>query len=289
MTITPHFLDELDRFEAALKRESNAPMQGEQDSEAQGEGLTFADYRRYSPGDDTRLIDWKLFARTEELYIKQFEEERNLTVHVLVDASGSMDFGETETTHKFEYAAKIGIGFAYLTVEENNDFRFSTFESAFDRLDGGRSNHGEVLALIDRCNDVTPTGESDIGTVLESYAASVTTRSLIVVVSDFLEEPADIESGVAALAAQDHDVLCAQVLAPEETDPAARGDTIFEDPESEITQRTYFGGSLRQQYRERLSDHVAAVEDRCDSLAVDYERIDTGEDFFDSFAQVWLE
>jgi len=146
-----------------------------------------------------------------------------------------------------------------------------------------------VLALIDRCNDVAPDGESDIGTVLESYAASVGSRSLIVVVSDFLEEPATVESGLAALAGQDHDVLCAQVLAPEETDPTARGDTIFEDPESERTQRTYFGGSLREHYRERLSDHVADVEARCDALGVDYERIDTGADFFGSFAQVWLE
>jgi uncharacterized protein (DUF58 family) len=95
--IDPDFLDELDRFDAALDRETAAVRQGEQESPRVGEGLTFSDYRRYSPGDDTRLIDWKLFARTEEYYIKQFEEERNLTVHVLLDSSASMDFGGEES------------------------------------------------------------------------------------------------------------------------------------------------------------------------------------------------
>jgi uncharacterized protein (DUF58 family) len=288
MTITPAFLDELDQFDEALKRESNAPMQGEQESPAIGEGLTFSDYRRYSPGDDTRLIDWKLFARTEELYIKQFEEERNLTVHVLVDASGSMDFGDGDA-HKFEYAAKIGLGFAYLTAAEHNDFRFSVFDTDLERLDGGRSTHGEVLSLIDRCNDITPTGESNLATALEAYAAGIQTRSLVVVVSDFLESPDAIETGLAAFASQNHDVLCAHVVAPDERDPPTRGDTIFEDPETDATQRTYFGGSLRERYRSQLDAHIGAVNDRCESLGVDHVRIDTDEDFFDAFAQLWVE
>jgi uncharacterized protein (DUF58 family) len=91
--IDPDFLDELRRFDASLDRRADDLRQGEQESPNLGEGLTFADYRRYSPGDDIRLVDWRLYARTEEYYIKQFEEERNLTVHVLLDASGSMGFG----------------------------------------------------------------------------------------------------------------------------------------------------------------------------------------------------
>jgi len=287
MTIDPGFLDELDRFQAALNRESSALRQGEQESPRIGEGLTFSDYRRYSPGDDTRLIDWKLFARTEEYFIKQYEEERSLTVHVLLDASGSMDFGDGRT-HKFEYGAKIGLGFAYLTAEENNDFTFGTFRESIDRLDAGRSNRGEVLSLVDQVNATTPDGEADIEEALSAFASSIRTRSLVVVVSDCLADPAAVESGVAALARTDSDVLVVQVVAPEERDPDVVGDALFVDPESEATKRSYFSGSLAQSYRSRLDAHVDDVSDRITGLGGEHVTVDTGMEYFDSFASVWL-
>ncbi|QLH78535.1 DUF58 domain-containing protein [Halosimplex rubrum] len=287
MAIDPDFLDELDRFDAALDRETAAVRQGEQQSPRVGEGLTFSDYRRYSPGDDTRLVDWKLFARTEEYYIKQFEEERNLTVHVLLDASASMDYGDGES-HKFEYAAKIGLGFCYLTAEEHNDFRFSTMGERSERLDTGRSNRGEVLELIDQINDLRPEGEADFETVLEAYADRIRSRSLVVVLTDCLAEPEAIESGVSALARNEVDVLLVRVMAPDERDPDVVGDALFADPESETTRRSYFSQSLADTYRSRLDAHVDEVNERVTALGGEHVVVDTGDEYFDSFASVWL-
>ncbi|MEF8782954.1 MAG: DUF58 domain-containing protein [Haloarculaceae archaeon] len=287
MTIDPDFLDELDRFQAALDRETSALQQGEQQSPRVGEGLTFSDYRRYSPGDDTRLIDWKLFARTEEYYIKQFEEERSLTVHVLLDSSASMDFGDDQT-HKFEYGAKIGLGFAYLTAEEHNDFVFGTFREAVDRLDTDRSNRGEVLRLIDELNESGPDGDADIEAALSAYADRIRTRSLVVVVSDCLYDPGAIESGVAALARTDSDVLVVRVIAPSERDPDVAGDALFVDPETEQERRSYFSGALANTYRSRLEAHVDEVSEKVTALGEDHVTVDTGERYFDSFASVWL-
>jgi uncharacterized protein (DUF58 family) len=288
MTIDPSFLAELDRFEAALDRETTAMVQGEQQSPRVGEGLTFSDYRRYAPGDDTRLIDWKLFARTEEFYIKQFEEERALTVHVLLDTSASMDYGDGPR-HKFEYGAKVGLGFAYLTAQAHNDFRFNTFGEGVDRLDAGRSNRGEVLATIDQLNAMDLAGETDVEAALAAYADRVRTRSLAVVVSDCLTDPDEIEAGVAALARNEVDVLVVHVLSPDERDPDAVGDTLFVDPETEAERRSYFSGSLAERYRERLEEHVETVSDRVTALGADHVQIDTGEEFFDGFARVWLD
>jgi uncharacterized protein (DUF58 family) len=287
VTIDPDFLDELDRFEAALDRESGAIHQGEQESPRIGEGLTFSDYRRYSPGDDTRRIDWKLFARTEEYFIKQYEEERSLTVHVLVDSSASMDYGEGRS-HKFEYGAKIGLGFAYLSAEEHNDFVFGTFRQQAERLDGGRSNRGEVLDLIDQLNGMTPSGEANIETALSAYANRIKSRSLAVVVSDCLDDPEAIESGVAALVRNDVDVLLVRPIAPEERDPGVVGDALFVDPESEETQRSYFSGSFVNTYRSRLDAHVDEVSERVATLGGEHAVVDTGIEYFDSFAGVWL-
>jgi len=287
VTIEPEFLDELDRFDAALDRETAALRQGEQQSPRVGEGLTFSDYRRYSPGDDTRLIDWKLYGRTEEFFIKQYEEERNLTVHVLVDASASMDFGDGPA-HKFEYGAKIGLGFAYLTAEEHNDFLFSTFRERAERLDAGRSNRGEVLDCIDQVNATDPRGETDLAEVLEAYSDRIRTRSLAVVVTDCLAEPETVASGVEALLRDDVDVLVVRPVAPEERDPDVVGDALFVDPETEAERRSYFSGSLARQYRSRLDTHIEAVDDRLTALGADHTLVDTGEAYFDSFASVWL-
>lgn len=286
MAIEPDFLDELDRFESARKRKISSRFAGEQETERIGEGLTFADFRRYSPGDDTRLIDWKIFARTDELFIKQYEAERNYTVHVLLDASGSMDFGAGDA-HKFEFGAKIGLGFCYLTADEHNDFRFSVFTDDADRLDAGRSNRGEVMNLLDRCNEVSLGGTSDFQQALETYESTIQNRSLVIVVSDLLGDPNAIEAGVEALSR--NELIVVRVQAPDERDPPARGDTIFEDLESDARRRTYFGGRTAQSYRQRLADHVAAVAERCEDLRVRHELVETDDDFFDAFTQVWVE
>ena len=285
MTLDPEFLDELDRFDSSLKRETTSLRQGEQESPDMGEGLTFADYRRYAPGDDTRLIDWKLYARTEEYFIKQYEEERNLTVHVLVDSSASMDFG-VGAEHKFEYAAKLGLGFCYLTAEENNDFRFSIFGDEYDRLDSGRSNRGELLRLIDLLNERELGGRTDFRNALDGYAASISSRSLIVVLSDFLGDIDEIEEGLASLAR--NELVTAQVLSPDELDPDALGDTVFEEPETDAELRTYFGGRLAQQYHQRLDAFTGEISARAEDLRATHALVSTGDEFFDSFASLWV-
>lgn len=283
--IDPDFLDELDRFDTALKRASNAPFEGDQQSPDVGEGLTFSDYRRYVPGDDPRLIDWRVFARTEELFIKRFEAERNLTVHVLLDATASMDFGESGQ-NKFEYGAKLGLGFCHLTAEDHNDFRFSLVTQSPDRIDTDTSTQGEVLRLVDHLNETKPVGDGDFKAALEAYAETIRSRSLVVVISDLLFDPDDIGDGLAALAR--NDVLVAQVLTPEELGPTTTGDAIFEDPESDEIRRTYFGGTAARRYDERLQSHVNAIGERCRVLDIERELVDTGSDFFETFARLWL-
>jgi uncharacterized protein (DUF58 family) len=283
--ITPGFLDELDQFRTSLKQRVHDRFQGEQQSRELGEGLTFADHRQYAPGDDTRLIDWKLFGRTDELFIKQFEQERDFTLHVLLDASASMDFGTGER-NKFEYAAKLGLGFAYLTAQGNNDFRFVTFAEDVERIDADRSNRGEVLALVDRLNAVEPSGHADFDRALSRCAAAIQTHSVVFVASDLLGDPVEIGEGLQSLAR--NDLTVAQVLAPEELALPVQGDTRFEDVESDDELRTYVGSRLEREYRHRLDDHVAAVASECQRAGARHQLVDSGEDFFDTFADVWF-
>ncbi|MFB6284137.1 MAG: DUF58 domain-containing protein [Halobacteria archaeon] len=286
MTIDPGFLKELEKFDSELKRKVNDIFQGEQESPHVGEGLTFSDYRKYSPGDDTRLIDWKLYARTDELYIKQFEEERNLTIHVLLDASESMDFGDG-VKNKFEYAAKIGLGYCYLSAQENNDFRFSVFQDGYERLDQGASNRGEILSLIDQLNDIEPSGEADFGKALPNYAAKISSRSLVLVVSDFIGDQKDIEKGVRSLS-QNY-LNLAHIVAPEERELPTEGDTIFEGIETGLELRTYLSRRLKKKYQQSLDEHITHVSEQAVGPNLEHVLINTGDEFFDSFTEVWVD
>src|SRR3989339_535514 len=105
--IDTSFLEQLTRFNLVINKRVTSNLTGPRRSVAAGRGLTFKDYRIYAPGDDIRLIDWKVYARTDHLYIKSYEEERNMTVHVVADCSASMNFGKPVT--KWDYASMIGV------------------------------------------------------------------------------------------------------------------------------------------------------------------------------------
>jgi uncharacterized protein (DUF58 family) len=286
VTIDPKFLDELERYARARARSVASRGQGERRSTERGEGLTFADYRRYSPGDDTRRIDWNLFARTDEFYVKEFEAERSTTVHVLLDTSGSMGFtGDPARESKFEFGAKLGLGFAYLVARAHDEFRFATVADRFERLDRGRSNRGEVLSLLDRLNATTPAGGTDMRGALEGYAGTIGSRSLVLVVSDFLEPPAAVGTALSALSR--NQLVCARLLDPAERSLPVSGDVVADDPESDRTVRTHLGGRRREAYRRRLDEHVEAVAERARTVGARHELFTTDEDLFDAFGRLW--
>ena len=158
-----------------------------------------------------------------------------------------------------------------------------------NRIDTGQSNRGELLSLIDQLNEMTPGGTADFESALEAYAERIRSRSLVVVFSDCLADPEALESGIAALARNDADVLLVRVVAPAERDPGVVGDVLFADPESDETRRSYFSGSLAETYQSRLDAHIDSVSNRVTALGADHVLINTGEDYFDSFASIWLQ
>ena len=283
MAIDPDFLATLDRFDASIDRRSSALQRGEQRSTEIGEGLVFSDHRQYVPGDDTRLIDWTVYARSDELYVRQFETERNLTVHVLLDRSESMAFADRS---KFEFAAKIGLGYCYLFAAEHNDFRLSTLGARHERLDSGASTTGALLPVIDRLNEVALRGQADVEAALSEYAETIASRSLVVIASDCLLDPEAFESGLAALS--EHDVVVVHAVAPEELSPPVDGETIFEGLETETSLRTYFSPRKQRQYRKRLSAHWDAIESAAVAQGGEYVRATTDEPFYEAFERAWI-
>ena len=124
--IDTEFLDLLGKFDLIIRKRITSNYSGARLSTAHGRGVIIKDYRIYVPGDDFRTIDWKVFARTDKLHVRKYEEERSLSVHIIIDASASMDYGSGKHT-KYDFASMLGLGFAYLSMRQNEKFQYSIF------------------------------------------------------------------------------------------------------------------------------------------------------------------
>ena len=281
MAIDITFLKELDRFNIVLKKRVLSRFQGERASHAEGQGLIFADYKDYVPGDDFRAVDWKVYGRTDKFYIKRFEEERNMTVHVIVDGSASMDYGRK--IKKFDYASMIGMGFAYMAFKNNEKFNFSTFADSLNYL-RARKGWNQLMNILAILEKHRITGKSELGKAFDEYKKYVRSKSFIVIISDFLYDINEIKTVLARFTK--HEVVVVQVLDPEERRLALYGDVILEDSELHTKLRTFISNRLVSSYRNKIETHISAIKDVCEHLGFDFVSVTTDNSIFETFYAV---
>jgi len=275
------FLDELDRFQLALKKNSVEMHQGEQKSQSTGQGLVFEDHKKYVPGDDIRRMDWNVYARTNELFVKRFQEERSVTVHILVDRSSSMDYG---TVNKYEFASKIGLAIAYMVSNTNDRFRFSVFSETITDISSARRN-ANLGEMVDTLNNLRKTPESLVERCLTEYSNRIHNKSTVIVISDFLSDIEGIEAGARHL--RNVDTIFVNTLDATELDPDFDGDAILKDPESDSRLRTYLSRRTKKSYKDRLQKHTSQIEEIADRNSAHYLQLSTNEDIFEAFLMIW--
>jgi uncharacterized protein (DUF58 family) len=281
MAVDLDFLHQLNRMSLIINKRLTSNYVGERRSVATGRGLIFKDHAIYSPGDDFRSIDWRVLARLDKLFVKRYEEERNLTVHIVVDYSGSMGFGGR--VKKYEYADMLALGFAYMAMRYNERFVVSTFS---DRIEVFKPKRGRtnLMRMLDYLNEKKPKGLSKFGASLAQYKKRVTSRSYVVIMSDFLYDPAEIKQAISRYS--DHQVVLIQVLDKTETELDIEGDFKLVDSESEDTLRTFISPWARKQYLQQLAEHQAKIKRICDELGAKFFVFHTGFPIFDAFYQV---
>ncbi len=279
--ITTEFLSQLDRFNLVIKKRVTSSYTGARRSVIHGRGITIKDHRIYSTGDDFRSIDWRIFARTDDLYIKRYEEDKSLTTHIIVDHSASMNFGKGVT--KFDYASMLGVGMAYLTMKENEKFQFSTFSEELETFKSKRGM-GHLAEMVSHLNSIKLTGFSKFKDAMIKYKKMIGSRALVVIISDFLFDIEEIEQGLFMLG--DHDMKIMQVLDPVERELLFSGDFRLKDSETKNILRTYVNPGLRFGYKQRLEDHISKIAKLCDELGVDFHIITTDKPIFDAFYDI---
>jgi len=279
------FFKDLDKFALSVKKRVSTPYSGGRKSVRFGHGISPVGYREYRKGDDFKLIDWKVYGRTEKLYVREHEEERSLVVQMLLDASASMGYDQ-----KFSFASRIAAGFAYLATLENEKFSVSIFSEEMVPADprSGRKNLFRTIAELD---ETVPEGKTNIKLVSEQFDQMARSTSLVIFISDFLDETEQVISSIYRLSG--HDLIMIQVLTPEEADLNVGGDIKFVDMESGHPLITRVSERVRKDYRSRLESHNERIAAACNSVGADFFSFRTDKPLIDVFmeinsrAQVW--
>jgi uncharacterized protein (DUF58 family) len=241
-----------------------------------GFSVEFAEYRQYLPGDDLSTLDWKVYARSDRFYVKKFEEETNVDCHLLLDTSASMGYASKGAVSKLAYGSFLAGALAYLMARQRDAVGFIAFDDRIiDRLPASaRPGHlRSVLIALDR---LTLGRQSDVSRPLHQLADTILKRSMAVLISDLLDEPAAVIRGLKHLRFRGTDVIVFHVLDRDElTFPFDRA-TKFRDLESEA-EVLAVPAAVRDEYLKAVQDLCAVYERELRLAGIDYLRLDTSE------------
>jgi uncharacterized protein (DUF58 family) len=235
-----------------------------------GASVDFAEHRGYVPGDDIRRVDWKVFARTDRYYIKEFEADSNSNFTVLLDASKSMQFGKAIT--KLDYAKTIAACLTYLVHKQRDRVGVVTFdEEVVDFVPASAKHLEVVLHTLDRAKAAKP---GRLGPPLKRLAEHFGRRGIVVLISDLYEDPEEVMDALSLIRFRGNDVIVFHVLDPAEVDFDFPEAAAFEDLESG-DQLPIVPDALGEQYRALVREHIAALTARAAEHRVDYCMLDT--------------
>src|SRR5260221_7567206 len=264
--LTPELLRRLEQFQLLAARRAKSSAKGERRSRARGQSVEFADYRTYVHGDDFRYLDWSLYGRLERLFLKLYEEERELPVRIFLDCSESMTFG---TPRKFDFARQLAAAVGYVALCGFDRVSVVPFPSGGPdaRVQGAartvemgarnalRSVRGKKSGIqyFQNLAALSAGGVADLNQALRRGALEARQAGLAVVLSDFLD-PSGYETGLSALTARGFQVDVVQILAAEELAPTSFGDLRLVDSESGAMQEVTFGRFRLKAYQQSVQN-----------------------------------
>lgn len=271
LTIDPNLLGALDDISLVARNVVEGFLSGLHQSPFLGYSTEFASYRQYMKGDNLRYVDWKVWGRTDKLYVKQFEDDTNLTCQVLLDCSASMDFGKS---NKFQYGRLLAAALAYLMVRQNDAAGLTQFgERTFQALParGGRHHLDDIFQLLVR---TTARGETKLGDDLWNIVETFNRRGLAVIISDLLAAGETIFDLFQQLHYRHQEIIVFHLMSAEEVDFNYDGECVFEDAETGQEVPVH-AGSFRKEYLARFGQFRQRLENECEKYEVDYQALRT--------------
>lgn len=267
------------------RRAAEGHMAGMHRSPLRGLSVEFAEHREYSPGDDLRYVDWKVFGRSDKFYLKQYEEETNLVCYFAVDTSASMGYrGPGAAMSKLEYAQRAAANLAYLVTRQQDSVALATFDAEvrqFVRPGRGAEHWRNAVESF----DVTGKDQAtSIGPVLHQLAERFVDRGLVILLSDLFDGVPKLMAGLKHLRHRRHDVIVLQVLDPAEIEFPFRRTTMFESVETDEEVLAH-PVALRKAYLAEFARFLEAVRRGCRELSIDHVVLRTDEPLADALSR----
>ena len=240
-----------------------------------GQSIEFRQHRQYAFGDDLRYVDWKVWAKQDRFYVKQFEEDTNLRATLLCDISASMLYGRG-AMNKLDYAATITASLAYLLLRQQDAVGCVTFDKSARLTIPQRTKRNHLDSIVQALEVANPKNKTDLGGVLRNVAESYPRRGLMVLVSDLLVEREGLFRGLRLLRSRGHDVLVFHILDDDELDFPFNGPTRFEGLELEEHLRCN-PRALREGYLEAIGNYLEEVRRGCSGNNISYVQLRTSQ------------
>ncbi|MEL7472267.1 MAG: DUF58 domain-containing protein [Planctomycetota bacterium] len=287
----PQTLARLKSFELRAKTVVEGVVAGQHRSPTQGFSVEFAQHRAYSPGDDLRHLDWKVYGRTDKLHLKQYQQETSLDVFLLIDSSGSMNFGARsfedasgqgvkksldgrDYWSKFDHATALAAAISYVTLQQGDRAGMSVFADTVRHGVRSSSAQGAWRQIVGALATHPVDRPTDLPRVMDETLAGATNRKLLVLVSDFFCETEEVRTALARVRGRGHDAILFQILDGAELEFPFTDAMPFEGLEGEGRLRVD-PRALRQGYLEAINRHVKAIEKLARSFGYDHHVVRT--------------
>jgi uncharacterized protein (DUF58 family) len=273
--LDPDVIARISRLDLRARHVVEGYISGMHRSPFFGHSVEFLQHREYVPGDDLRHIDWKVWSKTDRYHIKQYEEDTNLRTTLVVDVSESMHYGRG-ALNKYSYACTIAACLGYLLLRQQDSVGLITFDADVRHITPARGQITQADALAKALHVSRPRAKTDLEKILRRVAESVSSRGLIVLVSDLLADREPLMRGLEMLCHRRHDVLVFHVLDDDELTFPFAGTTRFEGME-ELPHLLCDPRALRDGYLEALEEYLVEVRRGCVRKGIDYMLVRTGD------------
>jgi len=272
--LDPHIIARMTSLELKVRTVVDGFLVGIHKSPYHGFSQEFVEHRQYMPGDEPRYIDWKVYGRTDRLYLKQFEEERNLRAYIMLDSSSSMAYRQTGAMTKWEYASIIAGSFAYILILNKDAISVSLFDTHTRRFIPPSTTRAGLSRVFDTLEESSPNGKTRISKAIEELSEKAKRRAFVLLFSDLFDNEDITISSLVNLHARGNELVVVQILDPAEREFPFRGSMRLYDMETgeEIL---IDANSTRDKYKENMNTFLAKIKRELWRNNIDYITVDT--------------